>query len=61
MPSLPTITDVAQALLITLGVDQAVTVLLSQFDWDRVFVALSHIEEPDGCHAMWVTLGRMAG
>lgn len=56
MPSQPTITSVAEAMLATLDVDQAVTILLTQFAWDGVFVALSQADDPNACRAMWLAL-----
>ena len=58
-PKLRSITGVARALIATVGVEEAVTILLTQFGWDIAFSAVSHVEGPEGSHAMWLTLERV--
>ena len=58
-PKLRSITGVARALIATVGVDEAVTILLTQFGWDVAFTAVSHVEGPEGSRAMWWTLERV--
>lgn len=55
-PRLRSIAGVARALIATVGVDEAVTILVSQFGWDVAFTALSHLDGPEGAHAMWLAL-----
>ena len=47
---------VSRALIDTVGVDEAVAILLAQFGWDATFQALAHVEAPDGRRAMWLAL-----
>ncbi len=55
-PRLRSITGVGQALMETLGVAEAVSVLIAQFGWDLAFQALANLEGPDGGHAMWLAV-----
>ncbi|WP_108664836.1 hypothetical protein [Euzebya rosea] len=57
-PKLRSITGVARALIATVGVDEAVTILVTQFGWDVAFSAMSHVEGPEGSRGMWLTLER---
>ena len=58
-PKLRSITGVARALIATVGVEEAVTILLTQFGWDIAFSAVSHVDGPEGARAMWLTLERV--
>lgn len=52
-PRLSSISGVARALIATVGVDDAVTVLTTQFGWDTAFVALARLEGPEAGTALW--------
>lgn len=52
-PRLSSISGVARALIATVGVDDAVTILTTQFGWDTAFVALAHLELPEASTALW--------
>lgn len=56
LPDLQSLAGVAAALMTTLGSEQAVEVLLTQFGWDVTFTALSHMPGPHGGRAMWLVL-----
>lgn len=55
-PKLRSIVGVASALIHTVGVEEAVTILVAQFGWDVAFVACSHVEGADGGRALWMAL-----
>ncbi|MEX2620620.1 MAG: hypothetical protein WD250_10405 [Egibacteraceae bacterium] len=52
-PRLTSITGVSRALITTLGVDDAVGVLVRQFGWDLAFSALARIDGAAGASGMW--------
>lgn len=52
-PRLSSISGVARALIATVGVDDAVNILTTQFGWDTAFVALAHLELPEAGPALW--------
>ena len=52
-PRLSSISGVARALIATVGVDDAVTILTSQFGWDVAFTALARLEGPEASTALW--------
>ena len=52
-PRLSSISGVARALIATVGVDDAVTILTTQFGWDTAFSALARLEVPEAATAMW--------
>lgn len=52
-PRLTTLTGVSNALINTVGVEQAVHILISQFGWDLAFSALSRLDSTQGSVALW--------
>ena len=52
-PRLSSISGVARALIATVGVDDAVTILITQFGWDTAFVALARLEVPEAAVGLW--------
>jgi uncharacterized membrane protein len=68
-PALPrqrSITGVARALIATVGVDDAVAIMLSQFGWDVTFLALAHMSEGQrdaevAGRALYIVLEALAG
>lgn len=52
-PRLTSITGVSRALLVTAGVDDAVSILVTQFGWDVAFNALARLEGPQAEAALW--------
>ena len=52
-PRLSSISGVARALIATVGVEDAVTILTSQFGWDTAFIALARLEVPEATAALW--------
>lgn len=52
-PRLSSISGVARALIATVGVDDAVTILTTQFGWDTAFIALARLEVPEATTALW--------
>ena len=52
-PRMSSITGVARALIATVGVDDAVHILTTQFGWDTAFVALAQLELPEAGPALW--------
>ena len=52
-PRLSSISGVARALIATVGVDDAVTILTTQFGWDTAFIALARLEVPEAATALW--------
>jgi len=52
-PRLSSISGVARALIATVGVDDAVTILTTQFGWDTAFIALARLELPEAATALW--------
>lgn len=52
-PRLTSITGVARALIATVGVDDAVAILIAQFGWDVAFQALAAVETPEASVALW--------
>lgn len=55
-PRLRSITGVSRALIATVGVEEAVTILVSQFGWDTAFLAVAHLEGTDAGAALWRTV-----
>ena len=52
-PRLSSISGVARALIATVGVDDAVMILTSQFGWDVAFIALARLEVPEAATALY--------
>ena len=52
-PRLTSIAGVARALIATVGVDDAVGILISQFGWDVAFSALARLDCPEASVALW--------
>ena len=52
-PRLSSISGVARALIATVGVDDAVMILTSQFGWDVAFIALARLEVPEASIALY--------
>ena len=52
-PRLSSISGVARALIATVGVDDAVMILTSQFGWDVAFIALARLEVPEAAIALY--------
>lgn len=46
----------SRALIATLGVEDAVGILVSQFGWDTTFNAVARIEGDDGEAGLWQAL-----
>ena len=59
-PRLSSISGVARALIATVGIDDAVTILTTQFGWDIAFVALAQLETPEASAALWTATERLA-
>lgn len=59
-PRLTSIAGVARALIATVGVDDAVTILVGQFGWDTTFAALARLECPEASVAMWRSVELLA-
>ena len=55
-PRLQSITGVSRALISTVGVEEAVAILIAQFGWDTSMLALARIDGPNGGRALWVAL-----
>lgn len=55
-PRLSSITGVSRALISTLGVEDAISILISQFGWDTAFNAVARIEGEDGEEGLWQAL-----
>ncbi|CAN5188569.1 hypothetical protein BH23ACT9_BH23ACT9_08490 [soil metagenome] len=55
-PRLRSITGVARALITTVGIDEAVAIVVAQFGWDTAFVALANLEGEEGGRALWLAL-----
>lgn len=53
LPRLSSISGVARALIATIGVDEAVSILVTQFGWDVAFNALAKIDSAEGTEAMF--------
>lgn len=52
-PRLSSISGVARALIATVGVDDAVMILTTQFGWDTAFIALARLDAPEAAAALW--------
>jgi hypothetical protein len=52
-PRLSSISGVARALIATVGVEDAVMILTTQFGWDTAFIALARLDTPEASVAMW--------
>ncbi len=52
-PRLSSISGVARALIATVGVDDAVAILTTQFGWDTAFIAIARLEVPEASTALW--------
>ena len=57
-PRLASVAGVARALISTVGVDEAVTILLCQFGWDVTVAALAHLDGPEAGVALWRVVER---
>lgn len=53
---LDSLTGVARALIHTVGVDETVMILTTEFGWDTAFLALAGVGDADACHALWAAL-----
>ncbi len=60
-PRLTSITGVARALIATVGVDDAVAILIAQFGWDVTFQAVAALEGPEATTALWRALEELLG
>ena len=58
-PRLSSISGVARALIATVGVEDAVVILTTQFGWDIAFVALAQLETPEASAALWKATERL--
>ena len=52
-PRLSSISGVSRALIATVGVEDAVTILTTQFGWDTAFIALAQLDIPEATTALW--------
>ena len=52
-PRLRSIVGVSRALIATVGVEEAVSILVSQFGWDTAFLAVAQLEGAEGGAALW--------
>jgi hypothetical protein len=59
-PRLSSIAGVARALIATVGIEEGVAILITQFGWDVAFSALACLEGPDACAALFASLQRLA-
>lgn len=59
-PRLKSVSGVARALIATVGVDEAVGILVSQFGWDIAFNALARLEDPEAAVGLWRTTALLA-
>jgi hypothetical protein len=59
LPRLSSITGVARALIATVGDDEAVAILVSQFGWDVAFNALAQVDGPDAAAALYRCVSRL--
>jgi hypothetical protein len=53
LPRLSSIAGVARALMATVGVDEAVAILVTQFGWDVAFNALAKIDSQQATRALF--------
>lgn len=60
-PRLSSISGVARALIATVGVNDAVMILTTQFGWDTAFVALARLDAPEASAAMWKATEQLLG
>lgn len=60
-PRLSSIAGVARAILATVGVEEGVEILVSQFGWDTAFTALSRLESEDAHAALWIAVEHLCG
>lgn len=58
-PRMSSISGVARALIATVGVDDAVTILTTQFGWDTAFLALARLEGPEASVALWTATAQL--
>jgi hypothetical protein len=59
-PRLSSITGVARALIATVGVEDAVGILIAQFGWDVAFQALAGVDGVDAAVALWRAVEALA-
>lgn len=52
-PRLKSIAGVARALIATVGIEDAVNILVAQFGWDVAFLALARVDGPEATVGMW--------
>jgi hypothetical protein len=57
-PRLSSITGVSRALMVTVGVEDAVDILIGQFGWDLAFQALAALDTDEGLTALGIALRR---
>ncbi len=55
-PRLSSITGVGRALIVTLGIEQAISVMVTQFGWDATVQAVAAIEGPEGGRALMLAV-----
>ena len=55
-PRLSSITGVGRALIATLGMDQAISVMVTQFGWDATVQAVAALEGPVGGRALMLAV-----
>ena len=60
LPRLSSIAGVARALIATVGADEAVAILVSQFGWDVAFSALAKVDGPDAAAALYACVAHLA-
>lgn len=58
-PRLTSITGVARALIATVGVDEAVTILIAQFGWDVATCALARLDGDAAGQALWLAVRQL--
>jgi hypothetical protein len=58
-PRLKSITGVSRALIATVGVDEAVSILIAQFGWDIAFSALANLDSDEAAAGLWSCLERL--
>ena len=59
LPRLSSITGVARALIATVGPDEAVSILVSQFGWDVAFNALAQVDGPEAAAALFACVSQL--
>jgi hypothetical protein len=59
-PRLKSIVGVSRALIATVGVNDAVSILIAQFGWDVAFHALARLDSADAGAALWRAVEELA-